>query len=209
LKFKNITDIQLFLIETNQISILDSVSESYTPSKDCVNEFLKRRKDSIGKLKDFRKSQDAKQSWRANRYKIMNGIKQFHKSTEGKRFHRNLGRFVASRISRNESKDYELLVEALKAISSIPTHILIETEYFQPSIEDQLSLDLIVDQYIPELYNIVEKIIKDANLNEQDIDLLVRFVPQDILVESLESLSVSKEDAMKLIQTSLGDINGN
>ena len=60
-------------------------------------EFIKKRRGLVSRLKDMQKSGKTKAQWRTGRWKIMRGIKRFHRSTEGKRFHRQLGRFLATR----------------------------------------------------------------------------------------------------------------
>jgi hypothetical protein len=208
MKFKSLTDLHLFLAETQQYSLLEVANSQYKPDQEIVDEFLKRRREIVNKMKDFRKSQDAKQSWRANRYKIMKGIGAFHKSTEGKRFHRNLGRFLATRMSGNENYNVEEVTEALKALSSIPTHLFIESEYYQPSIEEQLSLEYIIEENISDIHNIINKISKfDFNLTEKEDDLLIRFVPIDILKQCLIEKGIEQTD--DLIKQKLGIVCDN
>lgn len=73
------------------------------------------------------KSLAAKQSWIRNKDKIKSGIQAFHKSTQGKLFHRNLARFNA--ISK-ESKDFSMndILITCKGISSLQTHVIIEIQ---------------------------------------------------------------------------------
>lgn len=59
--------------------------------------FVKHRKMIVPMLKDFRKSQQTKHNWRTNKNSMLKGIKKWHSDPEGKKFHRQLGRFLATR----------------------------------------------------------------------------------------------------------------
>lgn len=58
------------------------------------------------RLKDLNRSLSAKKSWKLNRRNHLEGIRRFHASPTGKRFHQALARFNTERRGR---EDYELL----------------------------------------------------------------------------------------------------
>ncbi len=86
IKFKTLQDVQMFLADVGKYSDIATATLDYKPTADLEELYIKARKSIIPKLKDFRKSQNAKQSWRANRYNIMKGIHSFHSSTTGNRY---------------------------------------------------------------------------------------------------------------------------
>jgi hypothetical protein len=191
MKFKSTTDVKLFLIDAGRLDLIDSVDESYSPDEELIEAFLKKRRQLVDKIKDFRKSQQAKQSWRHNRKKYMDGIKDFHKSTDGKRFHRNLARFLVSRVSDENFNNQDLnnkvhlyTYEGLKALSSIRTHLYIENEYYKPLMEslyfDEIS-NLMIKTFIDCELNFLEnKPISDDNYN-----LMLESIDTKILAEEI------------------------
>lgn len=111
--------------------------------------FIQHRKGVMGTLKplvDFRRSQSAKAAWRANRPKYLAGIKTWHKSTKGKRFHRALGRFLATRVMSHGAATEawhiasDNLYEFVEAVSSMVTHMMIECRYYHDA-NDQVYLE--------------------------------------------------------------------
>ena len=99
--------------------------------------FIKKRKKLIEPYKDFRKSQNAKGGWRTARYNHLKGIRDFAKSVQGKKFHKNLATFIVNRqpgdqhvLNRYESS------ELVSHLSSFRTHILLELNYYKPLSEE-------------------------------------------------------------------------
>lgn len=131
-------------------------------------EFIKKRRERVKVLKDFRKSQNQKANWRKNRWKIMKGIKAFAKSTEGKKFHRKLGTFLATRdfggLRYNEA------LELIPIISSVLTHTFIELDYWR-SFDEEVEYGVFSDEVLEECLGIMNK-IKDFNSSVQGVCLL-------------------------------------
>lgn len=136
-----------------------------------LNHFIKKRKSLLNDLKkdlfDFRKSQDAKAAWRKNRYKMMKGIKSWHKSIAGKRFHRKLGYFL--RDGRSESQGSNGFSVAL---SSLTTHLIIEDGYFIPDYDTHYE-----SYYLSTLAKIIisdisEKVEFGINPDEEEFEFL-------------------------------------
>lgn len=114
----------------------DKVMFEYLANKEgSEDHFIQKRKGLISQLKDFRKSAQQKHNWRANRWKHLVGLRRFHRSTEGKKFHRKLGDFLANRHFGNKSSKQSENYELILALSSLQTHALLESEYFMEILE--------------------------------------------------------------------------
>ena len=161
MKFKEEIQKNLLLIEIGEFS---SVSDNPLITEEQEKIFIQKRTPELNHLVDFKKSQKAKSAWRRHRYDYMTGIKKFHNSTKGKKFHRQLGTFLATHnftdsilnqglISEINKTDESLdkfcqnkldfgyvsiadTAATLKALSSLKTHILIEAEFFKPLFEE-------------------------------------------------------------------------
>lgn len=198
MKFKSTDDKKMFLLEMSRIDLLDKVSVEWEPDKELIELFITKRGELTKTVKDFRKSQNAKQQWRKHRHKIMRGIKNFHKSTKGKQFHRSLGRFIATRFtgetpldhykdmkSSGESLSVFDSLETLKSISSLRTHIYIESEYFMPFSEYVEFLEL-SDEVLESSFVVEKKLLRyDAQIDEKEMDILGRVVTPGVLVDCL------------------------
>jgi hypothetical protein len=204
MKFSSKLDLELFLTEIDRLDLLGEVDESFVPTPEMEESFIKRRKPLSGALKDFRKSQDTKGEWRTSRHGIMRGINKFHKSTEGKRFHRNLGRFLSSRyfhprikgLVKDDQEDSSKsaraeeslskfdLAEALKAITSIRTHCFIELEYFHP-LQEELDYEDFLEEILPELISIEKKLWANEKLNGYDLKILLQLVDKKELANAI------------------------
>jgi hypothetical protein len=178
MKFSSTLDVQTFLIEIKCFDKLSTVDESYKPTDEELSSFIKNRSPLVGKLKNYRKSANSKANWRENRTKMMKGIKAFHRSTDGKRFHKRLGRFLATRLFRsketNESAYEGLLTKQgyLKGLASAKQHLLVELEYFH-QIQEQVELEeFLVDYAFPYFHRIEEKIISGNDLSEDEESFL-------------------------------------
>ena len=90
--------------------------------------FIKRQShvDKSDAGKNLRRSVAAKNSWRFAKDMYVKGIRKFHNSTAGKSFHRNLARYNQTR-TEGVLRDDDVLMIA-KGISSLVTHLIIETE---------------------------------------------------------------------------------
>jgi hypothetical protein len=213
MKFANDDDKRLFLLEIERFDLLPEVDAKWTPSADLVELFIQRRKGLINNLKDFRKSQNAKQAWRTNRYKMMKGIKKFHKSTKGKQMHRSLGRFLATRFTgdkeaistkgiiaqgrESEALSLDQVLEVLKALSSLRTHIYIEAEYYMP-ISEYVEFLEFVEDVLEASFTMERNLLRfDDNHTEQDIDIIIRAIDEDILVDEIRKITKQPFDQCK------------
>lgn len=183
MKFQTIEDKKLFLIEIGKVSLLETIDDTWEPTEELMEMYVQKRKELVPKLRDFRRSQAAKGSWRSNRYKFMKGIRRFHSSTKGKRMHRALGDFLATRESFIDATPFHPgIFEALKAISSLKTHAFIELEYYQP-VDEYIEFTEMVEQLIPLVARVDESFIKgQASLQKDDLEFLYRMVEEKELL---------------------------
>lgn len=198
MKFKTVDDKKLFYFELGNLEKLAQCSENSEITEEERKSFIKKRSELETLYKDKKKSSKAKAQWREKRYEMMRGIKAFHKSTEGKRFHRNLGRFLATRFtSKDESNSQKY--DFLKAINSVKTHLFIEMEYFH-QLKEQLELEeLLFDVTIPMVKDIEEKIIRDKRLTADEFTFILDMTETAAVVSSLASkanVSVEKVEKM-------------
>ena len=203
LKFKSLQDVHMFLLELGRPDLISTTKSEADLTDDLFESFIKGRRSIIPKLKDFRQSQDAKQAWRQNRYKMLRGVRGFHKSTAGKRFHRNLGRYLAN---RNPLKREGLvegafafeLCEFLKAISSVKTHYWIERGYYHP-VDEEIDLLLFGDELLPVLNRVEEATMRLRPLDEDDVDMLLAVVnPNDLQLEIAELFATPIENVREI-----------
>lgn len=207
MKFKTVEDVKLFLLEISKEDLLESVDSNFEPTSDMVELFIKRRRVLLTRMKDFRKSQQQKANWRRYRYKYLKGIRSFHKSTKGKRFHRNLGRFLATRIfNKGRLSSFEA-GEALKSLNSAKTHAFIELEYYFPILSEEVDYHLFLEELI-KVASRVEKFllsessllcIDKADLSDDDFEFLLRLVETSALIKSFaDKTGRSVEEVEKL-----------
>lgn len=213
MKFLSRESAQLFLLEIGRADLVSSALESFVPDSDLYELFIKGRRALVPKLKNFRRSQAGKAGWRKSRYKHMKGIKSYHKSTEGKRFHRNLGRFIASRELKSgrykrEALDSILVTEVsdfLKALSSLKTHIFIELDYYHP-VDEEVDLHIFLEEAIPVISRVEKALIDGTEILEDDLDFLISLInPNDLLIEISElykkPLKTVEEDYNEIIKS--------
>lgn len=183
----------------DRVLVLSELGLSITSDIEITNEEFRRIRN---KRPDWRKSKDQKAAWRRNRRSIMRGIKKFHKSTEGKKFHRQLGRYAATRLSRNEDlNEIDLTVDDfLTAVSSMRTHMYIDLGYYKPVIEELEYLELL-EYVIPVLNEVELKFIsrKYSELTAEELDVLLNLISTEVF----EELFNVKVDETELVSTDL------
>lgn len=125
---------------------------------------------------------------------MMKGIKAFHKSVNGKRFHRKLGRFLASRITRkaNESLNYQGFLEQLDflvGLNSVKQHLYVEMDYFHQA-QEQIELEEMVLEYaLPFFRTIEEKIVENRELTEDELIFLMDLTDTQEFMEAVAETS--------------------
>ncbi len=211
MKFHNINDKKMFLLEVDRMDLVETIDDSFMPDSILEADFITRRTGLMRKLRDFRKSQNAKKGWRNNKHKIMNGIKRFHKSSEGKKMHRKLGKFLSTRVFRdkeaNEDKDFSVLLsecsELLKSISSLKTHLFIEAEYYAP-IKSQLVFEELLVTLVPELSKMEHTLLLAKPLTNEQLDILIHLVDTKTL---LQEVSICTKVKLETIQEGIVKLN--
>lgn len=206
IKFSSDIDAKMFYKEVESLSGIEHINKDYKPSEEILERFLRKRKGLIGKIRNFRKSQNQKKSWRSNRKSFMKGIKKFHKSTQGKRFHRALGRYNATRENlqlKSENNDLNLVevLDILKGLSSLKTHILIEGSYFRTVEEESEFLDFF-EEVIPFIDRLSKNIIEgDLNITKEDQETLLTLIEDKEILNSLsENNDISLEEVTKIFE---------
>ena len=183
MKFQTINDKKLFLIEIGDIETVSLVNDKWQPTTEMLETYTKNRQTLVPKLTDFRRSQSTKASWRRHKYNIMKGINRWHKSTSGKRMHRAIGNFLATRESFDFSKYSEELYELMKAVSSLKTHAIIELEYYIP-VDEFVEYMELTEVIIQNSRTVFDKLLKnDTNIDESELEFLYRIVPESELLK--------------------------
>lgn len=200
MKFLTTDDISLFLVEIGRVDLLEQVDSDFVVPQELVELFIKRRRELLHRIKDFRRSQAAKGSWRRNRNKYTKGIRRFHKSTAGKQFHRAMARFLVTRtfegIDRNEA--ITDMSEILKALSSATTHIFIELDYFHP-ISEEIDYQIFVEDSVNILDRIRRRIMSNEDLSRDDEDFLFAITETSSIVRAFSdktNLSIGEVESM-------------
>lgn len=196
MKFASLQAKQEFLSEIERLDLLAVISETWEPSAEMEELFIRKRKKLVPKLKDFRKSQDTKSAWRGNRWKYLSGLRTFHSSTLGKRFHRELGRFLSTRCTGNEA--YDDVTAFVKATSSAVTHLHIENEYYHPLME-QIEFEVFYEVLYDALREIEHKAICEgfASFDADDIDFLIRITENAAQIKSFAEISGKTEQEVE------------
>jgi hypothetical protein len=167
MKFKTLLDEQVFRTEWLRSGL-------------SLDEFLVKRRELELGLVDWERSQKQKQNWRKYRWKYLKGIRDFHRSTAGKRFHRNLARFLATRetetllraYQREKEKERELRVlnlrkvlenlEFLIGVLSAGVHALIEERYYRASVEEGVDYKLFLEELLRRVKEVLEWVFDEV-----------------------------------------------
>lgn len=217
MKLNSLNEIQMFLIECGREDLISETDIDYKPSKEMVELFIKRRKNVISHLKDFRKKQMGKAQWRQNRYEMMKGIKTFHKSTKGKKFHRALGRFLATRIPYTRKSmlsirrmgevfygDSEGANEVFKALSSYKTHACLQKENFM-STNEAADYDIFLEHALKSISNIERELLSsDPEIKCEDLDFLAATINYKSILDPIcneQDFSNIEEKFKKLLKS--------
>jgi len=202
------------LTEINRLDLL----EQSIIHDEVLEAFIKKRRQTVNHLKDFRKSQITKSSWRKNRWRYLKGIMKFHNSIKGKRFHRSMSRFLSLRYFPNKRPTRESLEHikdlALKAISSIRTHVYIEEGYYM-SLLEQVELELLAEYILPTFRKIESNLYEDIcyDLSADEFECILRVLERDELLKSLCEVSGAELEQVRIYwketeKPDLADNNG-
>jgi len=145
--------------------------------------------DKRKKPKDLAAARNSKNNWRRNKNNIIKGMKKWHDSTDGKRFHRALGRFNSLRESAAINQYYKDLsagnditisydntTDGLLALSSIETHLLLELQYYEPDFETLQEYLYIIKMFMSDVQEIKDSLLKSYKTGAMSEDLYVDMV---------------------------------
>jgi hypothetical protein len=197
MKFHSADDRMRFLAEVSRMDL--SRDPNLPIPTDVLEGFFKKRRELITPLKDFRKSQNAKAAWRRNRPSYMSGIRTFHRSTKGKRFHRDMSRFMTSRDAQGEALEPSLnpdSISFLKALSSASTHALIELEYFHP-VDEEIDYSIFLEDFLPSLAMVSSGFISKTPFSKDHIDSLANAIEPDVLLEEATLVFPERKDLLQ------------
>jgi hypothetical protein len=157
-----------------------------------LDEFLVKRQELELGLVDWEKSQRQKVNWQRYRWKYLKGIRDFHSSTAGKRFHKNLGRFLATRetdsllkaYQKEKEKERDLRgldlrkvqenLEFLIAVLSVGVHALIEERYYRVSVDEAVEYKLFLEEVLRKVKEVMDWVCGEED--GVDWDFWVRLV---------------------------------
>ena len=213
-KFRQDEDAQAFLVEIGIFENISTITKDYEPTEEQVEKFIKSRSGYSGGSKDQDKSSAQKKNWRKNKGKIKRGIKAFHKSVEGKKFHRNMGRFLATRITRDKLSDrneaFSILenIEYIKALNSAKQQLYIELDYFHALTEQAQLETLVMDYAIPMFRSIEHKMVFNEALDADEFDFLVEMTNElQLLLELSDRINVPVEKLTEVWKSSIVKLN--
>jgi hypothetical protein len=184
MKFKSLLDKKSFLIEIEEFKLATDIDDSWVPTQELIELFVKKRKELITRLKDFRKQQTSKDIWREKRYKIMKGIKRFHKSTKGKRLHRAIGRFISTR-EEYDAHDITQVAELLKALCSAKTHLFIECEYYIP-VDEYVDYLIFMEEFFITVNRTIQNVLEfNFDIDSDDHEFLLRVTDENAIIRGI------------------------
>jgi hypothetical protein len=188
MKFHSLLDAQSFLLEIGKLDEVHLVDSNWKPTDEELKSFISQRSPLVRTIKNHRQSSKQKANWRENRYKIMRGIKSFHKSVDGKRFHRKLGRLLATRVTKDKNSTGSSVqdkYESLQAIVALKQHMLVELGYFRKLYEQVEMEEMIVDSSLPMLTELEKKVLNDTDLDQDEITFLADMVDKKTLLDEI------------------------
>jgi hypothetical protein len=203
MKFKTVDDKYLFLTDIDRSDLFCNVDEEYNPSENLIELFFKKEKGLFQRLKDRRRQKRMEAEWRHNRYVYQKGSKKFQSSSYGKRFHTELGKFLANHDVKKgtlvKTKDaYTESLRSIVPINSLVTHYLIESDFYYPLMER-------VDLYftcldVMTLRDRLERyFLMGEALDDHDYEFLVHLVEVNALINSLASKYGKNKDRVEKI----------
>lgn len=196
MKFLDAHELNLFFVESGKVSKINTEDfTSYEPDVDLLEGiFIKRQERKKSMAPDHRKGADTEGQWRGMRYKMLKGIRRFHKSTEGKRQHRAMARFLVNKDFRPNLKTSSILSMQEKShlVTDLDNYVLAITEfqkgYFHP-IDDHFDLVAIKNILTDMCEALISCLISPHNISEEQAEFIDCLVEPGNIIEVLaESL---------------------
>lgn len=119
----------------------------------------------------------------------MRGISRFHRSADGKRFHRKLGRFLATRVTESKDESFYDKNDSLIALNSLKQHLLIELSYYKPVLEAVETEIMILDYALPIIKNIEESILESRVSTDEEMVFMLDMVSRKHFLDSLSEMT--------------------
>jgi hypothetical protein len=213
MKFLDKHELNLFFIESGNFQKINSEEVEFEPDSEMLEGIFIKRQDRKASLPSFRKSQDTEGQWRGMRYKMLSGIRRFHRSTEGKRQHRAMARFLANREIRPSIKDQSILSmqERSLLITELDTFVQdlsdFHEKYFHP-IDDYFDLFTIRQSIVNMCEGIISNLISPLPLNDDQNDFIEFLVEEDNLIYAIsEGLELDEKVVREEWDSQKNDIN--
>lgn len=213
MKFLDKHELNLFFIESGNFQKINSEEVEFEPDSEMLEGIFIKRQDRKASLPSFRKSQDTEGQWRGMRYKMLSGIRRFHKSTEGKRQHRAMARFLANREIRPSIKDQSILSmqERSLLITELDNFVQdlsdFHEKYFHP-IDDYFDLFTIRQSIVNMCEGIISNLISPLPLNDDQNDFIEFLVEEDNLISAIsECLDLDEKVVREEWYSQKNDIN--
>ena len=200
LPFKvNEQDMSLLRTECSLLFTEEEKQPDLTDPTD-LREFILRRQPRVQRIKDRQKSRQQKQSFRQNRAKYMRGIRRFHRNSKGKRFHRDLATFVATKAGLEDTQPKPLsgikeLHErasqkgAIIEFLSLKSHLNICNRYVVPGEAAQANWDLLCEYANKRLTDMIQCLEEtEEKIHEDDIYMVLSLLNPGTLREVLNEL---------------------
>lgn len=193
---------------------------------------IRKSLELIKKSKDRKKQRNMKNQWRRNKNSLLKGLKKWHNSTQGKRFHRALGRFNSLRTEKlSEAGAYQYYYyqdefdernpliplsidevnDALLGLSSIETHLFLELQYYEPDSEAQQEFLDIIEYFIEDSRYLKEKLLDvfyTGTIQKEDYQMLIDIFdffidPKLYLYTKRQELNLSNDNIDKEFEEQL------
>jgi hypothetical protein len=137
IRFHDDQDRQLFLMEVGKSSQSGDTADDH-------GQFIKSRAFVVPMLKNFRRRHQSHLNWTRHRQNILMPLRRFHHSPEGRRMHRQLGRFLATRILPDKMLTGNSLSFTKHEALDLRQFLLDECQYYHGLIV-QAELELVIE----------------------------------------------------------------
>lgn len=172
----------------------EEIDRLYYEALELNDSIIRNKLQLITKnIKDRKKSLQMKNFWRTNAYKMKKAINKWHQSTQGKRFHRNLGNFLATHLTRSDlglnikkeelevqnqmvDIDLDTVTNLLLGLNNIKTHLILELQYFERDSEALEEFLEIFFKFLDDAYNIEIELLKAYITGKLNINILLNII---------------------------------
>jgi len=202
----------------------EKIDELYYDALELNENIIRNNLQLITKnIKNRKKSLQMKNFWRTNAFKMKKAINKWHQSVQGKRFHRNLGNFLATHLTRNDlglglkresldlNTDINISIDsvsnALLGLNNIKTHLILELQYFERDLEALEEFLEIFFKFLDDAYKIEVELLKayiSGKINYEILlellDIFIFFIDEKAFVyevRQMNGLSNDKDETLK------------